>query len=118
VKFSARPSILLNNKEYSPLGGTKGGTSPLVDKFQPRGHKFTPKGEIHPWGPGLKLRMGLCLMSSNPARVKIFEENIDKLLRKFYFIHRRRLCVELINKCIGHKNVFFKNKTVSWQWTM
>jgi hypothetical protein len=23
--------------------------------------KFTPRGEIHPWGPGIKLRMALCL---------------------------------------------------------
>jgi hypothetical protein len=56
VKFSVRPSILLNNKECSPLGGTKWGTSPLGDKFHPWG-KFTPVGkfthrvEIHPWGP-------------------------------------------------------------------
>jgi hypothetical protein len=23
------------------------------------GDKFTPRGEIHPWGPGVKLRMAL-----------------------------------------------------------
>jgi hypothetical protein len=44
VKFSVRPSILLNNKECSPLG-------------ERRGH-FTSSGQVHPWGPGVKIRMG------------------------------------------------------------
>jgi hypothetical protein len=33
VKFSVRPSILLNSRECSPLGA-----------------KFAPRGKLHPWG--------------------------------------------------------------------
>jgi hypothetical protein len=43
VKFSVRPSILLNSRECSPPG-VNGGT------------KFTPGRQVHPWGPGVKLR--------------------------------------------------------------
>jgi hypothetical protein len=57
MKFSARPSILLNNKEYSPLGVNEG------VNFTP-GAKFTPRGEVIPWGPGVKLRMSLRILSS------------------------------------------------------
>jgi hypothetical protein len=46
VKFSVRPSILLNSRECSPWGWTKGWISPRGDTF-------------HPWGPGVKLRMAL-----------------------------------------------------------
>jgi hypothetical protein len=37
VKFSDRPSILLNNREYSPLGVNEG-------------VNFTPRGQISPLG--------------------------------------------------------------------
>jgi hypothetical protein len=43
VKFSVRPSILLNSRECSPLGWTKGWTFPLGDKFNPRGPS-SPQG--------------------------------------------------------------------------
>jgi hypothetical protein len=26
--------------------------------------KFTPRGEVHPWGPGVKLRMALWMLES------------------------------------------------------
>jgi hypothetical protein len=29
--------------------------------ISPLGANFTPRGEVHPWGPGVKLRMSLCL---------------------------------------------------------
>jgi hypothetical protein len=35
VKFSARPSILLNSRECSPLGVNEGWTFPLGAKFHP-----------------------------------------------------------------------------------
>jgi hypothetical protein len=47
VKLSVCPSILLNYREYSPLGLNGGVNIPLGDQF-------------HPWGPGAKLRMALC----------------------------------------------------------
>jgi hypothetical protein len=59
VKLSVRPSILLNNKECSPLGVNKGVNFTPRGRISPLGAKFTPRGEIHPWGPGVNLRMAL-----------------------------------------------------------
>jgi hypothetical protein len=59
VKFSVRPSILLNNRESSPLGVNEGVNFAPRGQISPLGAKFTPRGEIHPWGPGVKLRMAL-----------------------------------------------------------
>jgi hypothetical protein len=42
LKFSDNPSILLNNREFSPLGA-----------------KFTSGGEFYPWRAEVKLRMAL-----------------------------------------------------------
>jgi hypothetical protein len=47
-EISVRPSILLNSREYSPLGMNEGVNIPLGDKF-------------HPWGTGVKLRVALSL---------------------------------------------------------
>jgi hypothetical protein len=55
VKFSVCPSILLNNRECSPLGVNIYPRGQIL----PTGAKFTPKDEVHPWGPGVKLRMAL-----------------------------------------------------------
>jgi hypothetical protein len=46
VKFSVCPSIRLNSRESSPLGVNEGVNIP-------------PRGEVHTWGPGEKLRMAL-----------------------------------------------------------
>jgi hypothetical protein len=46
MKFSVRPSILLNGSECSPLGVNKG-------------VNITPRGQLHPWGPGVKFSMAL-----------------------------------------------------------
>jgi hypothetical protein len=59
VKFSVRPSILLSNKECSPLGVNEGVNFTPGGEISPLGAKFTPRDEIRPWGPGVKLRMAL-----------------------------------------------------------
>jgi hypothetical protein len=59
VKFSVCPSILLNNKECSPLGVNEGENFTHRGQISPLGAKFTHRGEVHPWGPGMKLRMAL-----------------------------------------------------------
>jgi hypothetical protein len=50
VKFSVCPSILLNSREHSPLGVNEG-------------VEISPRGQIIPWGPGVKLRMVLSFFS-------------------------------------------------------
>jgi hypothetical protein len=59
VKFSVRPSILLNSRECSPLGVKEGVNISPRGQISPLGAKFNPLGEVIPWGPGLKLRMVL-----------------------------------------------------------
>jgi hypothetical protein len=86
VKFSVCPSILLNNKEYSSLGNftPRGPISPLVDKFIPR-------GEIHPWGPGVKLRMALCdrcIHNFNTSVVVYVLERFEAKINYFSFLKR------------------------------
>jgi hypothetical protein len=68
VKFSVRPSILLNSGECSPLWVNKRGwTFPLGDKF-------------HPWGPGIKLRMALCSLVIEWSLNKIVKSRAVTLL--------------------------------------
>jgi hypothetical protein len=45
VKFSVHPSILLNNKEFSPLGVNEG-------------VNFTPNGQISPLGARAEVKNG------------------------------------------------------------
>jgi hypothetical protein len=59
VKFSVYPSILLNNIECSPLGVNEGVNFTPRGHISPLGAKLAPRDEIHPWGPGVKLRMAL-----------------------------------------------------------
>jgi hypothetical protein len=59
VKFSVCPSILLNSRECSPLGVKEGVNIPPRGQISLLGAKFTPRGEVLPWGPGVKLRMAL-----------------------------------------------------------
>jgi hypothetical protein len=59
VKFSVCPSILLNNRECSPLGVNEGVNIPPRGPISPLGAKFNPRGEVYSWGPGVKLRMAL-----------------------------------------------------------
>jgi hypothetical protein len=61
VKLSVCPSILLNNKESSPLGVNEGVKFTPRGQSSPLGAKFTPRCEVIPWGPGVKLRMALSL---------------------------------------------------------
>jgi hypothetical protein len=58
-KFSVYPSILLNIRECSPLGVNEGVNIPPRGQITPLGAKFTPRDKVHPWGPGVKLRMAL-----------------------------------------------------------
>jgi hypothetical protein len=52
VKFSVRPSILLNSRECSPLGVNEGEKISPRGKFSLLGVKLTPRGEVHPWDHG------------------------------------------------------------------
>jgi hypothetical protein len=64
VKFSVCPSILLNSKECSPLGVNEGVNITPGLQISPPGAKFIPRDEIHPWGPGVKLRNDLWVFLS------------------------------------------------------
>jgi hypothetical protein len=71
VKFSVRPSILPNSREFSPLGVNEGVNIIPRGQISPLGAKLNPRCEVHPWGPGVKLRMALCFehsyyISDNP----------------------------------------------------
>jgi hypothetical protein len=59
VRFSVCHSILLNSRESSPLGGNEGVNISPWGQISPPGSKFTPRGKVHPWGTGVKLRMAL-----------------------------------------------------------
>jgi hypothetical protein len=80
VKFSAHPSILLNNKECSPLGVNKGVNFNPRGQSSPLGAKFTPWSEVIPWGPGVKLRMALWGLPS--GQQKEMSENVYRHGRK------------------------------------
>jgi hypothetical protein len=54
------PSVLLNSGECSSLGVNEGVNISPRGQSSPLVAKFTPGGEVHPWGPGVKLRMALC----------------------------------------------------------
>jgi hypothetical protein len=69
VKFSVHASIHLNSKECSPLGVNEGVNIQPRGQISPLGAKFTTKGEVHPWEPGVKLRMALSFI------VSVFESN-------------------------------------------
>jgi hypothetical protein len=56
VKFSVRPSILLNNRECSPLGGPWGVNFTPRGQISPQGDKLTPAWVRH---RGLFLRHGM-----------------------------------------------------------
>jgi hypothetical protein len=62
VKFSLSPSILLNTGEGSPLGVNEGVNLPPRGQSSPLGPSSPPRGEVHPWWPGMKLRMALSLL--------------------------------------------------------
>jgi hypothetical protein len=59
VEISVRPSILLSSRECSPPGVNKGVNISPRGHISPLGAKFPPWGQVHPWGPGVKLRMAL-----------------------------------------------------------
>jgi hypothetical protein len=44
----------------------KGVNISLRGQISPLGAKFTPRGEVIPWGPGVKLRMALGNRRSSP----------------------------------------------------
>jgi hypothetical protein len=52
VKFSVRPSILLNRRECSPLGVIEGVNVHPSGKIPPLGTKFTPRAKVHLWARG------------------------------------------------------------------
>jgi hypothetical protein len=70
VKFSVCPSILLNSRECSPLGVNEGVNIPPRGQISPLGAKFTPRGEVIPRGPGVKLRNS----SDQLARLNVVSE--------------------------------------------
>jgi hypothetical protein len=59
VNFSVRPTILLNSWECSPLGVNEGVNIHRRGQISPLEAKFTPRGEVHLWGKGVKLRLAL-----------------------------------------------------------
>jgi hypothetical protein len=90
VKLSVCPSILLNNKECSPLGVNEGVNFTPRGQISPLGVKFTPRGEIHPWGPGVKLRMALSSCSSSKGFIS------TKYIEIVYIYPNLRLKMKLI----------------------
>jgi hypothetical protein len=52
VKFSVRPSILLNSRECSTLAVNEGVNIPPMGQISPLGAKITSRGEVLPWGRG------------------------------------------------------------------
>jgi hypothetical protein len=46
VKYSVRPSIILNSRECSPLGVNEGVNIPPRGQISPLGAKFNPRGEV------------------------------------------------------------------------
>jgi hypothetical protein len=68
VILSICPSTLLNSRVCSPLGVNKGVNIPPRGQISPLGAKFTPRDEVHPWGPGVKLRMSLLVPVEKKSR--------------------------------------------------
>jgi hypothetical protein len=102
VKFSVRPSILLNSRECSPLGVNKGVYIPPRGQISPLGTKFIPKSEVHPWGGGGgKLRMALW----RARRMWIAVDKSTKLnsSRKFWTIFFT------VEKCIKYNLTIIDN---------
>jgi hypothetical protein len=60
VKFSVHPFILLNSREYSPLGINKGVNIPPRGQSSPLGAKFTSRVKLYPWGQTMLLKTGRC----------------------------------------------------------
>jgi hypothetical protein len=58
VKFSVRPSILLNSRVFTP-GVNEGVNIHPREQISPLGAKFTLRGEVLSWETGVKLRMAL-----------------------------------------------------------
>jgi hypothetical protein len=95
VKFSVRPSILLNSIECSPLGWTKGWSFPLGDI-------------VHPWGPGLKLRMALRFMdwsqptfqSTIPTCRMYLRMQLHTCVHIFLFLSAKEILLQRSSMCI------------------
>jgi hypothetical protein len=58
VKFSVRPSILLNNRECSPLGVNEGVNFAPRGQISSLGAKFTPRGQNSPLGARGEVKNG------------------------------------------------------------
>jgi hypothetical protein len=84
VKFSVCPSILQNSRECSPLGA-----------------KVTPRGEVIPWGPGVKLRMA----SGAVARVRI-----EKPVVAYRKVSYHRKSSTYVQIWLQHCHIFFSSK--------
>jgi hypothetical protein len=67
-----------NHKNFAhknrPLGVNEGVNIPPRGQISPPGAKFTTRGEVIPWGPGVMLRMALSSVTPRrkltPTRVK------------------------------------------------
>jgi hypothetical protein len=97
VKFSVHQSILVNSRECSPLGVNKGlkisprGKTSLISYISyPLGAKFTPRGQVHPWWPGVQLRMALrgvreIAFASPPGHEEVFLEDwLNVIVQEFF----------------------------------
>jgi hypothetical protein len=87
MKFSVLPSILLNSRECSTPGVNEGVNIPPGGQSSTLVAKFTPRGEVHPWGPWVKLRMALRLLPLN---------DVDEVVRN---VSVSRVPVENKNTC-------------------
>jgi hypothetical protein len=67
VKFSVCPSILLNSRVFTPWAERRVNILPK-EQISQLGAKFIPRGEVHPWGPGVNYPQFLNLYFFNRHR--------------------------------------------------
>jgi hypothetical protein len=76
VKFSVHTSILLNNRECSPLGVNEGKNILPRGKISLLGGKFTSRGEVYPRGGRGEVKNG-------PLCITVYLRGYSKLVEKF-----------------------------------
>jgi hypothetical protein len=66
------------------MGVNEGVNIPLRGQISPLVAKFTPRGEVIPWGPRVKLRMALC-WAPPLAKREVFRCREKRFLKKLAY---------------------------------
>jgi hypothetical protein len=95
---------------------------PPRGQISPLGAKFTPRGEVYPWGPGVKLRMALCEAPVGIAvdLQKVFEADGGDAAKVGLVRHLVAELESILSLSFGRKgleqiSVFYNNKKLSCQ---